>query len=76
LRQRLSFLLLVLLLSGLAILNTGCSSDNSEESNDGDESVSFSIDEPNMKERLGKDDGYALAVFYGADIHGSLETCG
>jgi hypothetical protein len=26
--------------------------------------------------RLGADDGYALAIHYSADIHGSLETCG
>ena len=27
-------------------------------------------------DRLGKDDGYALAVHYSGDLHGSLETCG
>ena len=27
-------------------------------------------------ERLGKDDGYAIAVHYSGDLHGSLETCG
>jgi hypothetical protein len=32
--------------------------------------------DPKLKERLAQDDGYALAVLYGADIHGSLETCG
>jgi hypothetical protein len=29
-----------------------------------------------MAERLGKDDGYALAIQYSGDLHGSLETCG
>ena len=29
-----------------------------------------------MLERLGKDDGYALAIHYSGDLHGSLETCG
>jgi hypothetical protein len=29
-----------------------------------------------LAERLGKDDGYAAAIHYSADIHGSLETCG
>jgi hypothetical protein len=27
-------------------------------------------------ERLGKDDGFALAIHYSGDLHGSLETCG
>lgn len=27
-------------------------------------------------ERLGNDDGFALAIFYGGSIDGSLETCG
>ena len=27
-------------------------------------------------DRLGKDDGYALAIHYSGDLHGSLETCG
>lgn len=31
---------------------------------------------PNVAERLGKDDGYALSVLYSGDMHGSLETCG
>ena len=76
LRRNISLFLITLLVAGMAIINTGCSTDNSNDYNDGDESVSFNIDEPNMKERLGKDDGYAFAIFYGADIHGSLETCG
>ena len=29
-----------------------------------------------LAERLGADDGYALAIHYSADLHGSLETCG
>ena len=29
-----------------------------------------------LVERLGKDDGYALAIHYSGDLHGSLETCG
>lgn len=29
-----------------------------------------------MLERLGKDDGYALAIHFSGDLHGSLETCG
>ena len=59
----------------LAVVNNGCShSGNPDES--GDDSVSFDVNDPKIKERLGEDDGYALAIMYGADIHGSLETCG
>ena len=29
-----------------------------------------------LLDRLGKDDGYALAIHYSGDLHGSLETCG
>ena len=38
--------------------------------------LTFDINSPKIKERLGDDDGFALAILYGADIHGSLETCG
>ena len=31
---------------------------------------------PTLVERMGKDDGYALAIHYSGDIHGSLEVCG
>jgi len=63
------------LIAALAVVNNGCShSGNPEES--GDDSVSFDVNDPKIKERLGEDDGYALAIMYGADIHGSLETCG
>jgi hypothetical protein len=33
-------------------------------------------DEQPLLDRLGKDDGYALAIHYSGDMHGSLETCG
>jgi hypothetical protein len=29
-----------------------------------------------LRQRLDKDDGYALVLFYSADIHGNLEVCG
>ncbi len=29
-----------------------------------------------LKDRLGDDDGYGLAVFFSADVHGNLEVCG
>jgi hypothetical protein len=76
LRRKISLFIIIIFLTGFAILNNGCSSSESVEYDDGDPSVSFNIDDANFQERLGKDDGYAFAIFYGADIHGSLETCG
>jgi hypothetical protein len=34
------------------------------------------LEDPKLKDKLGADDGYSLAIMYGSDIHGSLETCG
>ena len=39
-------------------------------------SFELDLNDPKLQERLGQDDGYAFAILYGADIHGSLETCG
>lgn len=75
-RRKISLLIIAAFIAGVAIINNGCSSNTSNEFNDGDESINFSIDEPKLKAHLGADDGYAFAIFYGADIHGSLETCG
>ena len=75
-RRKLSLFVIVTFLTGFAILTNGCSGNEAVEYDDGDTSVNFNIDEPNFQERLGKDDGYAFAIFYGSDIHGSLETCG
>jgi hypothetical protein len=41
-----------------------------------DDTFAGDLSDPRLQERLGKDDGYAFAILYGADIHGSLETCG
>lgn len=35
-----------------------------------------SLDTPGAKERLGQDDGFQAAVFYGADLAGSIDDCG
>jgi len=40
------------------------------------EALTFDLESPPLQEKLGKDDGYAFAIFYGGDTHGSLETCG
>lgn len=61
-------------IAALSVLNNGCSQSDPADSDDNN--VSFDLNEPKIKERLGNDDGYAFAIMYGADVHGSLETCG
>jgi hypothetical protein len=60
----------------LTLINNGCSRSGGPDADDNDDSLSLDLNDPKIKERLGEDDGYALAIMYGADIHGSLETCG
>ncbi|HXG64875.1 MAG TPA: hypothetical protein VNO70_07185 [Blastocatellia bacterium] len=73
-RRKVSLVVIAMFISALVIAAHGCSrSDGDEEMQ---ESYQFDLNDPNIKERLGEDDGYAFAIFYGADIHGSLETCG
>jgi hypothetical protein len=67
---------LIATFSILLIFLGGCSSSGEEPTDDGDVNVSFNINEPKIKELLGADDGYSFSIFYGADIDGSLETCG
>ena len=54
-------------------MNNGCSRSGELEEND---SFELDLNDPKLQERLGQDDGYSFAILYGADIHGSLETCG
>ena len=74
--RKVSLLVMVAFLAALAVINHGCSRSSGQDSDGGDDSLSFDPNDPKLKERLGEDDGYALAIMYGADIHGSLETCG
>ena len=74
-RRKISLLVMVTFLAALAVVNHGCSRSGGPDSDDKNESL-MDLDDPKIKERLGEDDGYALAIMYGADIHGSLETCG
>jgi len=74
LRRKISLLVIAAFIATLSIINYGCSSSNEPEIND--ETINFDFNDPKIKERLGEDDGYAFAIMYGADIHGSLETCG
>jgi hypothetical protein len=75
LRRKALLLATLVFVAALAALQFGCSS--SEPTGvDMTAPLSFDINTPKIKERLGEDDGYALAILYGSDIHGSLETCG
>jgi hypothetical protein len=76
LRRRISLLAIIILAAAAAIIDYGCSRDSGLDSDDRADSLSFDLNDPKIKERLGEDDGYAFAIMYGADIHGSLETCG
>lgn len=64
-----------MMVAGLIVINHGCSR-SGLDSDDRDDNFGFDLNDPKIKERLGEDDGYAFAIMYGADIHGSLETCG
>jgi hypothetical protein len=75
LHRKVSLSITLLFVTSLAALQFGCSSPEPGEG-DMNTTLSFDINSPKIKERLGNDDGYAMAIIYGADIHGSLETCG
>jgi hypothetical protein len=74
LRRRISLAIILVFAATMVILNHGCSRSNEDE--DSSEALTFDIESPALQERLAKDDGYAFAIFYGGDTHGSLDTCG
>ena len=74
-RRKASLLVTLLFTAAVAALQFGCSGSEPTSANL-DAPVSFDINSQKIKERLGEDDGYAMAILYGADVHGSLETCG
>jgi len=74
LRRRISLVIVLAFVATLGILNNGCSRSGDDE--DSSEALTFDLESPPLQEKLGKDDGYAFAIFYGGDTHGSLETCG
>jgi hypothetical protein len=76
LRRKISLIVIIAFLSTLAAINHGCSRPGTQDIEDNEESFDLDLSDPKLKERLGEDDGYAFAILYGADIHGSLETCG
>jgi hypothetical protein len=67
-------LVIAAFIAALSIFNHGCSQPDPSDLDDN--SVDFDLNDPKIKERLGQDDGYAFAIMYGGDVHGSLETCG
>jgi hypothetical protein len=69
-------MVIVAFVAAFAVINNGCSRSGTSDSDDRDDSLSFDIQDAKIKERLAEDDGYAFAIMYGADVHGSLETCG
>lgn len=75
-RRKIPLLVIVTFIAALAVINHGCTRSGGSDSDDRDDSLSVDLNDPKIKERLGEDDGYALTIMYGADIHGSLETCG
>lgn len=70
------------LLTALGALNLACSrsapsvTENDYDLDDVEDSPNFNLNDPKIQQKLGDDDGFAFAIMYGADTHGSLETCG
>ena len=75
LRRKISLMVLTAFVATLAVASHGCTR-NGAIDDDANDSFNLDLNNPALKERLAQDDGYAFAVFYGGDIHGSLETCG
>ena len=74
-RRYISLAVIAAVAAALAFVN-GCTHSSGMDSDEGNDTVSFDLNDPKIRERLGDDDGYAFAIMYGGDIHGSLETCG
>lgn len=75
LRRNVSLLVIATFIAAFALVNHGCSH-SGLDSDDRNDSLSFDLNDPKIKEKLGEDDGYSFAIMYGGDTHGSLETCG
>ena len=74
-RRTVSLVAIALFLLSIALMLHGCKSQTEVAAGITD-NFAPDLNDPKLKERLGDDDGYSLAVLYGSDIHGSLETCG
>ena len=75
-RRKISLMVIVAFLATLSVINNGCSRSGTIDSDERDDSFNVDLNDAKIKEHLGEDDGYAFAILYGADVHGSLETCG
>ncbi|HKF57058.1 MAG TPA: hypothetical protein VKJ45_16485 [Blastocatellia bacterium] len=75
-RRTVSLVAIALFLLSIALMLHGCSKSQTEVAAGITDTFAPDLNDPKLKERLGDDDGYSLAVLYGSDIHGSLETCG
>gem|GEM_PF-1163806 len=75
-RRKISIAVLMCFIALLGTINHGCSRTEGIGEEDGEAGINVDSLDPKFKERLSNDDGYAFAVLYGSDIHGSLETCG
>ena len=75
-RRRISLLVIALFAAVITVISHGCSNPSDSDTDSRNENLSFDLNDQKLKDRLGEDDGYAFAILYGADIHGSLETCG
>ena len=76
LRRQVSVLTTITFIALLVLQSYGCSGSKAADAIEPDDPFHPDLNEPRLKEKLGEDDGYAFAVMYGGDIHGSLETCG
>jgi len=76
LRCIVSLAAIALFLVSIALIFHGCASSPAAGATGVKDTFEPNLNDPKLKEKLGDDDGYSLAVFYGSDIHGSLETCG
>ena len=74
-RRNVMVLAALVCILAFAVLEVGCSGSDANQPDD-NSPLGFDINSPKIKERLGDDDGFAVTILYGGDIHGSLETCG
>lgn len=75
-RRIASLAAIAVFLASLVLMFHGCGRSQTDVATGIKDTFEPDVNDPKLKEKLGDDDGYSLAVLYGADIHGSLETCG
>lgn len=75
-RRKISLVATGLFLTAAVLAAIGCSHSGALTNDGVKDDFKPNLDDPKLKEKLGSDDGYSLAIMYGSDIKGSLETCG